>query len=256
MGLHYKILWVDDRIENIKMLGLITNIEHYLAELGFMPVIDDFEDIVTAQQTLLSQQYDLILSDYHISEKGNGDTLIRNIRDSEISTEILFYSALPNFTDVTKELYWDRVSFINIVGICGYDELEQKTKWLIDQTLTRFHNVKSNGTSPSGLTNYSDDVTRKRKEEINMILREQIKMSVDYLDDQHLDTVFNIINQFLYQPPKSQDTNKNNKTLVDLFQEIADRDELDISDPVQWQREIRQDRNLPFREEEKVSNGG
>ena len=143
MGLSYKILWVDDQIEELIDYGLQANIKQYLTDLGFEPYIESFEDIASAEQYLSSKKYDLILSDYNISESGNGDVLIRRVREGKIYTEVLFYSAQANFDAIAKSLYQDRVSFISISAQDGYDKLEEKAKWLIDQTLTKLQEIES-----------------------------------------------------------------------------------------------------------------
>ena len=78
-----------------------------------------------------------------------------------------------------------------------------------------------------------------------MLYREQIKKLVDRLDDRYLEIVFNIISQFLYTAPKQPDLD-DGKSAVDILQEIADEGGLGIDDPVAWQKEIREDRELPF----------
>lgn len=143
MGLHYKILWVDDQFGELIDYGLKTSIERHLAELGFEPFVEFFEDITTAQQGMISKKYDLIISDYNISEDGNGDLLIQRIREGKIYTEVLFYSAQSEFDAIAKRLYQDRVSFISIAAQDGYDKLVDKAKWLINQTLTKLQEVES-----------------------------------------------------------------------------------------------------------------
>ena len=78
-----------------------------------------------------------------------------------------------------------------------------------------------------------------------MIAREQLKAEIDLLDDRYLELVFKIIRQF----PRAADekASRRGQQIADILQEIADSGGLGISDPVAWQREIRQDRALPFR---------
>ena len=79
-----------------------------------------------------------------------------------------------------------------------------------------------------------------------MIARQQLKSEIDRLDEHYLELVFKIIRQF----PRASDKPKapdQKQQIVAIFQEIADAGGLGISDPAAWQRDIRQDRALPFR---------
>jgi hypothetical protein len=78
-----------------------------------------------------------------------------------------------------------------------------------------------------------------------MITREQLKAEIDRLDDRYLELTFKIICQF----PRAFDEKapRQGQQIADILQEIADSGRLGISDPVAWQRKVRQDRALPFR---------
>ena len=143
MGLTYKILWVDDQIDGLIDLGLKDNLETYLTELGFIPTIKCFEDTESAREELEATKYDLILSDFNIDDGENGDVLITKIRDGDIFTEVLFYSAQPNFSSVIQNLSVDRVSLLSIAGQVPYSRIEQKAKWLIDQTIVKLQEIES-----------------------------------------------------------------------------------------------------------------
>lgn len=143
MGLTYKILWVDDQIEGLIDLGLRDNLETYLTDLGFVPMIKCFEDSESAREELEVTKNDLILSDFNIDDGENGDILIKKIRDGNIFTEVLFYSAQFNFSDIAQRLSVDRVSLLSIAGQATYSGLERKIKWLIDQTLVKLHEIES-----------------------------------------------------------------------------------------------------------------
>ena len=87
-----------------------------------------------------------------------------------------------------------------------------------------------------------------------MIAREQLKTEIDHLDEHYLELAFNIICQFpraAPHKPQAADgsTIGKSKRAMDIAQEIADSGGLGIDDPVAWQREVRQDRALPFRSE-------
>lgn len=143
MGLTYKILWIDDQIEGLIEFGLKDNLEAHLIDLGFNPTINCFEDTESAREELSKTKYDLILSDFNIDDGENGDILIRKIREGFIFTEVLFYSAQPNFSSVVQNLAIDRVSLLSIAGQVPYSSLEQKAKWLIDQTTLKLREIES-----------------------------------------------------------------------------------------------------------------
>ena len=143
MSVTYKILWIDDQIEGLIDFGLKGNLETYLVDLGFVPTINCFEDTESAREELNKTKYDLILSDFNIDDGENGDVLITRIREGAIFTEVLFYSAQPNFSSVVQNLNIDRVSLLSIAGSVPYSSLEQKAKWLIDQTILKLHEIES-----------------------------------------------------------------------------------------------------------------
>ena len=80
-----------------------------------------------------------------------------------------------------------------------------------------------------------------------MMLKERLKTEIDTLDERYLELLYNITRQFPHTPKQNGSQNQSN-TIAALFQEIADTGGLGISNPEEWQREIRHDRPLPFRE--------
>ncbi len=82
-----------------------------------------------------------------------------------------------------------------------------------------------------------------------MELREQLKAEIDHVDIQYLDLLSKIVRQFSHEIEiKQSQSEKPKQTAGEILQEIADRGGLGVSDPQAWQREIREDRPLPFRE--------
>jgi hypothetical protein len=138
MKLHYKILWIDDQIEDYIDMGIKSEFEAYLDSKGFIPSVETFENGARAEESLRSVNYDLILSDYNI-EGGNeqGDVLIQRIRDGGVFTEVLFYSAQSNFEEIAKSLYRDRVSFFSLINDEGMREFRERTYRLINLTVAK-----------------------------------------------------------------------------------------------------------------------
>lgn len=91
MNTTFKILWFEDEpvwfnMEKLRIEGILKT--HYL-----IPVIerrdgDDFD-----LEELTGNDYDLIFMDYKLAEGKTGDTIVTAIRNSDILTDILFYSS-------------------------------------------------------------------------------------------------------------------------------------------------------------------
>ncbi len=144
MKLHYKILWIDDQIEDYIDMGIKSEFESYLDNLGFIPTVETFENGNKAETSINTVKYDLILSDYNIEGANEqGDTLIQKIRDGGVFTEVLFYSAQENFDEIAKNLYRDRVSFFSLVGDEGMREFRHRTFRLIELTVQKLQELNS-----------------------------------------------------------------------------------------------------------------
>lgn len=78
-----------------------------------------------------------------------------------------------------------------------------------------------------------------------MITKDILKAEIDRVDDNYLELLFKIISQFPYLLSKSEPL-PINKRRSDILKDIAQNGGLGISDPIEWQRDIRQDRKLPF----------
>ena len=139
MKLDYKILWLDDQIEDFIEDEIIEEIEDFLRKQGFQPKIitksksaDFFE--------VLDDSFDLILTDYHLNDI-NGDEVIKKIRSHDsIMTEILFYTAKAELEDTDKI---SRVSFLETNTLLGdhRDEVLRATINLIKLTIKKFQSI-------------------------------------------------------------------------------------------------------------------
>lgn len=141
-GLKYRILWVDDNIETYIDLAVDEEFEIFLRNYGFDPEIIKFETAESALEHIQDDnKFDLILSDLNLAGGEQGDSLIKKIRDGEIFTEILFYSAQPEFESVAKELYRDRVSFLSLVGDEGNRLFKDRVRRLISLTISKLQEL-------------------------------------------------------------------------------------------------------------------
>lgn len=144
MKLHYKILWIDDQIEDYIDMGIKDEFESYIELLGFIPTVECFENGTVAEQSINTKKYDLILSDYNIEGANEqGDVLIQKIRDGGVFTEVLFYSAQPDFDTIAKNLYRDRVSFFSLIGDESFKGFKEKVFKLIDHTVSKLQELNS-----------------------------------------------------------------------------------------------------------------
>lgn len=140
MKLEYKILWLDDKIEEFKELEVIEEIEEHLKDNGFIPkiiTVDNSKDFFNH----LDDSYDLILTDFNMNDM-NGDEVVKTIRSNKhsIMTEILFYTAKANLEDTQKI---SRVSFLETDSTTDahIEKVISRTIELIDLTIKKFQHI-------------------------------------------------------------------------------------------------------------------
>jgi hypothetical protein len=227
MKLHYKIIWIDDNVDQYIDMGISKEFEAFLANLEFIPTVDCFETGAAAEEKLNSVKYDLILSDYNIKEGEQGDTLIRKIRSGKIFTEILFYSAKENFDEVAKQLYQDRVSFLSLVGDEGFREFRQKVFWLVDLTISKLQELNNMRglvmSETSELDNTIEDILHKviaRNDDHSAKLRkyilEKVKESVKSRN-KITDKIEELATAEIIREKSLFDANKKTKVLNEYF---------------------------------------
>lgn len=91
MNTSFKILWFEDELNWFKMEQLHVNEilnKHYLVPDITRKAGDDF-----SLDELTGNDYDLILMDYKLAEGVTGDTIVAALRNSNILTDVLFYSS-------------------------------------------------------------------------------------------------------------------------------------------------------------------
>lgn len=144
MKLDYKILWLDDKMDEILADNYMNEIYEHLNNLGFEP------SIVTTKNekeffNKLNDSYDLILTDFHLDDTAtntrNGDAIISEVRNRSIFTEIMFYSAQGDVADTIKK---DRITFFDArkaTGTVHYEKIIEKTITLIDLTIKKFQHI-------------------------------------------------------------------------------------------------------------------
>lgn len=140
MKLEYKIIWLDDYIQDFIDLEAIEEIERHLIANGFIP------NVKTVKKSsdffaLLDDSFDLILTDFHMNDM-NGDEVVEQIRSSKYSimTEILFYTAKADLKDTQKI---SRVSFLETNASTSehIEKVISRTIDLIDLTIKKFQHI-------------------------------------------------------------------------------------------------------------------
>lgn len=152
MKLKYKILWIDDDTDAIERPK--TQIKRYIEEdYGFectdndviIKDYDEFENDYVYEDNGKKivkdsiKEFDLLLVDFDLGEEGQtGDILINLIRN-KVYSEILFYST--NYPDLRSKL--NNNDFMDGIFTSSRDELEEKTKKLINVTIKKVQDVNN-----------------------------------------------------------------------------------------------------------------
>jgi len=138
MKLEYKVLWLDDKIEEFTEDGYIDRLKEHLEEKGFNATV---VPVAKADEffSKLDDSFDFILTDYHMSEK-TGDKIVQEIREKSIFTEILFYTARADLKNIDKAA---RITFLqtNKTKKSHQEKVIEKAISLIDLTIKKFQHI-------------------------------------------------------------------------------------------------------------------
>ena len=133
MRMKYSILWFDDQreyLDSIDQDALKTTISGW----GFIPnlvLVDDPAEFLAHKPF---GGFDLIVVDYNLGDnQPHGEEFIRSIREHNVLTEIVFYSANP-----AKDL-WDAIRARELEGIyvSGRDLVVSKIERVAQQSLRK-----------------------------------------------------------------------------------------------------------------------
>jgi len=147
MKLDYRILWLDDKIEDFIDDEYLEEIENYLKDEEFNPIIDVTDNQDNFYGYLIKNDYDLILTDFHLNEnasnKGiNGDNIVETVRNiKHVFTEILFYTAKA---DLKASFKLDRISFLETAEFGKgkhHEKVIEKVISLINLTIKKFQDI-------------------------------------------------------------------------------------------------------------------
>ena len=127
MSIEYKILWVDDSPDWVESIE--DSIKSHLEEKGYDPKIELKESGADVDTSKLSD-IDLIIIDYQLPGD-NGDELIKQVRDKECLTQIVFYS--QDIIEPDDHLYR--------VHCSTRDDVEECIKKVVDETIERAQDI-------------------------------------------------------------------------------------------------------------------
>jgi CheY-like chemotaxis protein len=143
MRIAYRILWIDDKIEDFIADKVDRELKEFIEDLGFHAELstcssgEEFEKLIT-------EKYDLIITDYNLAEELEGihygDEVVKRVREAEIFTEVLIYSSASNdFSAITEKLKnAERIS-----KHAGKPGLLDKIKKTISLTVTKVQEVNN-----------------------------------------------------------------------------------------------------------------
>jgi len=147
MKLDYKILWLDDKINDFIDDEHLEDIRQHLKSEEFNPIFNTTDKQDEFYDYLENNDYDLILTDFHLNENAknegiNGDEIVDTVRNSKnIFTEILFYTAKATLEGSFK---WDRISFLETEQFGKgkhHEKVVEKVINLIDLTVEKFQDI-------------------------------------------------------------------------------------------------------------------
>jgi hypothetical protein len=143
MRITYRILWIDDKVQDFFDDKVDQEIISFIEDLGFEAALvpcsntEDFEK-------LISGSYDLIITDYNLAEEIEGihygDEVVKRMREEEIFTEVLIYSSASNdFNAIAEKLKnAERISKHS-----GKPGLLDKIKKIISLTVVKVQEVNN-----------------------------------------------------------------------------------------------------------------
>lgn len=183
MRINYNILWLDDDktfLDN----GREDYIKEYLQSKGFNPHIQHYYSVNDAEDNNENyDSYDLILSDFNLEPTKTGAFFINLIRNKNIITEILLYSA----KNIDCNEIINKYGYLNRVTICdNIRDIDEIIIKLIDITIRKTQDICSlRGLIMSETTeidDYIDEIIQeivKIKNFEKIVLKNQIKITSD-----------------------------------------------------------------------------
>ena len=127
----YSILWFDDRRDYLDSIDQDA-LKKTISDWGFIPqlvLVDDPAEFIAHKPF---QDFDLIVVDYNLGDnQPHGEEFIKSIREHNVLTEVIFYSANPG-----QEL-WDAIRAKELEGVyvSGRDAIVSKIERVAQHSL-------------------------------------------------------------------------------------------------------------------------
>lgn len=142
MRIDYNILWFENEDSWLKPTQ--RNIVSFLEDYGFRlqsTIQADNSNVESLIQQIRDNllDVDVIFMDYRLAQETKGDAIIEAIRNTELFTEILFYS---NQTDV-KDVIEQGIGSVEGIYYAGRDTFLEKAKTVIRHTIKKVQDVNS-----------------------------------------------------------------------------------------------------------------
>ncbi len=143
MKLNYKIIWVEDKINERPFQNNINAIKNFLAEKFFDVQFETAEDFDEFKSKFNENgTFDLVITDYSLNDS-HGNEVIDFIRmDKNVLTEVFFYSANAALRNVPLANS-SRISFYILEGAGYHNRLLSKIEELIALTISKFEHIVS-----------------------------------------------------------------------------------------------------------------
>ncbi|AUD02164.1 response regulator [Spirosoma pollinicola] len=139
MRLDYNILWIEDDHEWLDTTKKLF--EESIDDLGFRLNPTSFKDGDKIDELVVHNgfaDFDLILVDFNLQNSQTGNTIIEKLRESEIYTDVLFYSQdIDNVRSSVKELGLEGVY------TSGRDGIEDKFEKVVKTTIKKIQEVNT-----------------------------------------------------------------------------------------------------------------
>ncbi|WP_020603694.1 response regulator [Spirosoma spitsbergense] len=133
MRLDYNILWIEDDHEWLDTTKKLF--EESVDDLGFRLNPTSFKDGDKIDELVIQNgfaDFDLILVDFNLQNSQTGNTIIEKLRESEIYTDVLFYSQdIDNVRSSVKDLGLEGVY------TSGRDGIEDKFEKVVKTTIKK-----------------------------------------------------------------------------------------------------------------------
>ncbi|MDR2943805.1 MAG: hypothetical protein LBU81_01755 [Methanosarcinales archaeon] len=220
MKLDYNILWIDDHIDEFISDGWLQKVSDHLNINGFEPKIcpiPKFNDF-----SHFTGDFDLILTDYNLASyptiEKNGDQIIKEIRNSNVSTEILFYTAhkLGDIGQINRITFLETHSLQDGHHKSVYNEIIK----LIDLTIRKFQHI----IVMRGMIMHETSLLDATKMNIINLCMSCIKLDTECISDKIFDAVSTHINEKFnkfekYKQNKSIDKLMGDNVLFSSYQQ-------------------------------------